>query len=557
MTAAETIVDLFVARISSSGKQTALRIKRGDWTCLTWEQLSHDVFRTATWLKQIGVEPGDRVVQLSENCYEWIVCDLAIHFSCGIHVPIHAPLTGEQVAYQISDSGARVAFVSTSDQAAKLSAVDDMLSIDVSFYSFEPCDAWVAGQPVMAFWDQLAEFDESAAAHLTTASREHLGPDSLATILYTSGTTGEPKGVMLTHRNLVSNTLATVEAFGLDGEDLRLNFLPLSHIFARTCDLYTWIATGAQLALAESRETVVDDCQAVKPTLLNGVPYFFDKVMRALVEAGKGDDPEALGNLLGGEIRMCCSGGAALPDHVFDFFTERGVPLLQGYGLSESSPVITLSDPKNVARGAVGRAIPDVDVKIAEDGEILTRGPHVMLGYYKNEEATAEMIRDGWLHTGDLGHLDENGFLYITGRKKELIVTSLGKNVAPVYLESLLTEDPLILQAVVIGDGQKYLSALIVPDPDVLRGEIVARKIAVTSAAAALRHPDVLQLYQDRISKRLRSVSHHEQVQRFTLMNRGFTIESGELTPKLTLRREQIAESCRALIDAMYDEREC
>jgi long-chain acyl-CoA synthetase len=241
-----------------------------------------------------------------------------------------------------------------------------------------------------------------------------------------------------------------------------------------------------------------------------------------------------------------------LPVHVFDFFWEHDVPLVQGYGLTETSPVVSMSTIESVRRGASGKPIQDVEVRIAEDGEILTRGPHIMLGYYNRPDATAEVIQDGWFYTGDYGYLDDDGFLYITGRKKELIVTTGGKNIAPVLIESLLTEDPLILQAVVIGDDRDYLTALIVPNPDGLRSEIVSRKIAVRSADEALRHPDVLGLYEQRIAQRLRGLSYYEQIRKFHLMNRGFTIESGELTPKLSLRRQQIAANCRDLIEALY-----
>jgi long-chain acyl-CoA synthetase len=549
----ETIVSLFANRVRQSGSETALWIKRGEWESLTWDELARDVFRAASWLVERGVEPGDRVVQLSENRYEWIVSDIAIQFAQAVHVPIHAPLTGQQVAYQIRDSGARIVLLSTAEQAAKLAAVAESLPSDLRFFSYDETTEPIGDDFAPSFWQELAEAVQDRAAALQERALANLEPSALATILYTSGTTGEPKGVLLTQGNLVSNALGTVEAFGLSGDDLRLNFLPLSHIFARTCDLYTWIATGCQFALAESRETVIADCAALHPTLLNGVPYFYDKVMRVLIELGKADDAAALRELLGGRIKVCCSGGAALPDHVFDFFHDRGVPLLQGYGLSESSPVITLSSEVEAKRGAVGKPIPDVDVRIAEDGEILTRGPHVMIGYYQDQAATDEVIRDGWLHTGDLGHLDDDGFLFITGRKKELIVTSGGKNVAPVLIESLLTEDPLILQAVVIGDGRKYLAALIVPDPDALRREITERKIRVVSADAALRHPKVLKLFEERIAERLETVSAYEQVRKFTLMNRGFTIDSGELTPKLSLRRERIFENCSEMFDAMYE----
>ena len=547
----ETILRLFADCVARSHGEPALWIKQGEWTSFTWEQVARDVLRAAAWLERCGIAPGDRVVQLAENRHEWIICDLAIHAARAIHVPIHAPLTGPQVAYQIRDSGAQLVIVSTPEQARKLASVADELPQDLRFFTFDEIEEPIGVQRAASFWQALPDFAGDAVCELT-ARAATADTNAVATILYTSGTTGEPKGVLLTNRNLASNAVSTVEAFGLPESDLRLGFLPLSHIFARTCDLYTWFVAGSELALAESRESVLADCAAVRPTILNGVPYFYDKVMRHLVEQGQQDEPGALQAIFGGRIRVCCSGGAALPDHVYDFYQQRGLPLLQGYGLTESSPVITLSSESATRRGAVGRAIRDVEIQIAADSEILTRGPHVMVGYYQRQAATDEVLRDGWLHTGDLGRLDEDNFLFITGRKKELIVTSGGKNISPVYLESLLTEDPLILQAVVIGDGRKFLSALIVPDPDVLRREIMGRRIAVTSPEQALQHPQVLQLYQERIAERLESVSYYEQVQAFRLLNRGFTIESGELTPKMSLRRDRIAANCRQLIDAMY-----
>jgi long-chain acyl-CoA synthetase len=387
-----------------------------------------------------------------------------------------------------------------------------------------------------------------------------LDPGSVATILYTSGTTGEPKGVMLTQANLISNAVSTVEMFRSDEEPrrddysdkVRLNFLPLSHIFARTCDLYIWLVEGSQLAIAESRETVIADAVTVKPTFMNGVPYFYDRVRRGLEDEGLLHQPGILRQLLGGRIEQCCSGGAALPEHLFDYFQSQGVPLLQGYGLSESSPVISISTPKTVRRGSAGKPIPGVDVRIAEDGEILTRGPHVMAGYYKNEKATAEILKDGWLYTGDYGRIDEDGFLYITGRKKEILVTSGGKNIAPVYLESLLTQDPLILQALVIGDNRNYLTALLVPNSEALIAEAAAHGIAVESHDAIHSHPQVQSLVQDRINQRLACVSSFEQVRKCTLLSRPFTIEAGEMTAKLSLRRKTIEANFAAEIEAMY-----
>ena len=543
-----TLVHMFLGRVASSGDLTAIWTARdGEFRARTWNEVAHDVLRVATSLAGF-VEPDERVVLLSENRYEWIVCDLAIQLARAIHVPVHAPLASAQVVAQIRDCGARVAIASSVEQIQKILA-DGELAASMRLFCFEQGTDVAVAEPFSRLLDDQSGSTDAVAR----AARDHVTPASIATLLYTSGTTGEPKGVILTQANLTTNTLGTLEAIEQTSEDLRLSFLPLSHVFARTCDLYTWLALGSQLALAQARETVIPDAQALKPTTLNGVPYFFDKVRRALIEMGKADEPEALRNLFGGKLKFFCSGGAALPDHVFDFYQERGVPVLQGYGLTETSPVISVSSLKHVRRGASGKAIRDVEVRIADDDEILTRGPHLMAGYYNRPEATAEVIRDGWFHTGDYGHVDDDGFIFIKGRKKEIIVTAGGKNVSPVQLESLLTEDPLILQAIVIGDDRNYLTALIVPDPDQLRATIVKHRWPIFTPAQALAHPRVIELYEEHIQTQLATVSQYEQVRKFTLLDRGFTIESGEMTPKLSLRRDIIATNCAAQIEAMYE----
>jgi long-chain acyl-CoA synthetase len=360
---------------------------------------------------------------------------------------------------------------------------------------------------------------------------------------------------MLSHWNLASNAIATDGLF-LPGEsDVKLCWLPLSHIFARTADLYCWIVRGSEMVLAESRETILANCQQFQPTIINGVPYFFDKVHRHVVSQG-GSDDEQTGRLqaaFGGRLKFACSGGAPLADATAEYYHRHGVPLLQGYGLTESSPVISVSTPRAHKTGSVGQPLNGVEVEIAADGEVLTRGPLVMLGYWKQPKATAETVdADGWLHTGDMGRLDEEGFLWITGRKKELIVTAAGKNIAPAYLERLMCEDPLILQALVVGDRRNFLAALIVPNPDALGSEIAARGIGVTSREEALVHPQVLALYRERIDARLAGVSHCEQIGQFRLLGRGFTIELDELTPTLKLRRSVIGQHFAAEIEGMY-----
>ncbi len=552
-TAHPTLLSLLADCVARKSDTPAIHFKvDGQFHTKTWGQLAHDVGRTAAVLVSLDVQPGDAVVQVAENRYEWIVSDLAIQFAQAVHVPVHAPLTPPQISCQINHCHGQVVIVSGPEQAEKLAVMAEELPRDTRFASFDPCNVMIGGKHIDVLENRWAEVSSSQAEQVWRDALDRVAPESLATILYTSGTTGEPKGVMLSQQNLVSNTLGTMHQLRQDSSDIRLSFLPFSHVFARTCDIYTWIAAGSQLALAESRETVLADCETIKPTLINGVPYFFDKVRRHLVDSGKADVVDILKRAFGGRLRLCCSGGAALPDHVYDFYQQRGMPVLQGYGLTETSPVISISTPSQTKRGCVGVSISDVEVKIAPDGEILTRGPHVMLGYFKNQQATDEVIRDGWFHTGDLGALDDDGFLRITGRKKEIIVTMSGKNVAPVLLETMLTEDPLILQAMVVGDGRKYLAALIVPDPDNLKAAIVELEIPVSSAAEALEHPEVRCMFEERIKQRLNTLSRYEQIGRFVLMDRGFTIDSNELTPKMSLRRDVIARNCKQLIDSMY-----
>ena len=553
-----TVVSLYCSQIAAAPERQAIRFRRDDaWQARSWGELASDVRRLAAALADLGVSPGDRVVQVSANRYEWIVADLAIQVARAVHVPVHASLSGPQIAYQIHDSGARAVLLSGPEQADKLQGCletqeQGALSPELSFVVYDTSPPSLGPYALAPLAQLLSQADEAAGRELEAAAQAELQPGELATILYTSGTTGEPKGVMLSQRNLASNALGTLEAFGEQADDLRLSWLPLSHIFARTCDMYTWLASGSELALAESPETVTAFCHELQPTLINGVPYFFEKVQRYLVDNGLAEQPGVLAAAFGGRLRAACSGGAPLPDHVARFYNDRGVFLAQGYGLTESSPVITAGTPAAMKIGTAGRPIPGVEVKISADGEILTRGPHVMLGYWNKPQATAEVLHDGWLATGDLGELDAEGFLKITGRKKDIIVTSAGKNIAPAYLESLLKSDPLIEQAVIIGDARNFLSALIVPNRDALQAELDRRQIRIDSAAAALSDPQVSELYQQRINERLAGVSYYEQIGKFVLLDRPLSAERGEMTLTLKLRRQAIQENFKDAIEGMY-----
>jgi long-chain acyl-CoA synthetase len=533
-----TIPDLFRRAVAEHGDRPALLSKfNGRFESESWQQVLAGVSAFLRLLCSTGLRRGDLAIHISANRREWVLFDLACHLAGVIHVPLHAPLSGAQLIEQIRHCGARHVFLGDDEQQRKLDGLAASL--------------------------QIVRYDDVGRTRPAPLSGQlELGdvrPDDVATILYTSGTTGEPKGVMLTQRNLASNAQATVERHTSADDpqtEIKLNILPLSHIFARTCDLYCWLVRGSVLAIAESRETVLADLQAVRPTTMNGVPYFYDRLRRLLCEQGQDKTPGTLQKLLGGNIRTCCSGGAPLAQATIDFYAQQEVPLLQGYGLTESSPVITASSRDQNRSGYSGRAVSGVDIRLADGGELLTRGPHVMLGYYKNPQATAEVIRDGWLYTGDLGEIDSDGYLRIVGRKKELLVLSTGKKIAPALIESKLSHDPLIAQVMVVGEGRSHLAALIVPQPEALTAEIVSRRIALSSREEALVHPQVQAIYLERIGEHLADLSPQEQVHHVALLPRAFSIDQGEMTAKLSLRRETICRNFAAEIEAMY-RREC
>ena len=526
-----TITNLLQQRFSDSADSIAIYVKRnGHYEGLRWRQVQLDVERYAARFVDLGLSAGDRVAQYAENRYEWIVADLAMHSLGIVHVPIHATLSGPQVIQQVAHSEASLLIVASDalyDQVKELPLPvgTRVLTHDASLHVERFDDATL--QPISAA--EAAQY------------RSRVSPTSLATILYTSGTTGEPKGVMLNQRNLVTNARGTHQTIQQTRDDLTLAFLPLSHVFARTCDLYVWIVSGGKLALAESRDTIVSDAQAIRPTIITGVPYFFSSLQRILEVQGRADRPNQVNELLGGNMRFANSGGAALPADLYDFFAKQGTPIYQGYGLTESSPVISASGVTIDRRGAVGKPIPGVEVKIADDGEVLTRGDHVMQGYWNNQAATAEIIRDGWLHTGDLGRLDEDGFLYITGRKRDLIVTATGMNISPGYLEALLVAEPTIAQAMILGDNRRFLAALIVPDHEYVN-----------------QHEDVhseeqlYQLIEQRIYERLATRAKYEQVVKFRLLDHPFSMERGEVTAKRSLRRDVIEDHYADEIAELY-----
>ena len=569
----ETVVGRVLARAAECPDEPVIWTKNdGQFWGRSWGELAADVRRVAAgFARQLNW--GDRVATLGENRYEWLVCDLAMQMAGIIHVPLHSSLMPAQIAYQIRHSGARWLLLSNNEQAEKWLAIAEAFPAPFRCFSWSPCPD-PAGRSRLPLWATLLhELSNREIEQVEQVAEDRLKATVPVTILYTSGTEDEPKGVVLNHENIVFNVLAAIEAMGADSSHLRLCMLPFSHIYARSCDLYVSLLGGSQLALAAGRDTALADCQEIRPTVFNAVPLFYERVQRALIAAGRADEPGALQALLGGRIRLLCCGGAALPDGVFDFYQQRGLPILQGYGLTECSPVITVSTPRRYRRGSVGPVIPGIEVQLGDDGEIITRGPHVMQEYYQDPEATARAIRDGWLHTGDIGWFDSDGFLYLTGRKKEILATSGGKKISPAMIERLLTSVPQIMQAVVFGDGRDYLTALLVPHPEAVQQAWQEKWQASrqTEAASQLTSnsqfiprplpdfadwsadPAILAWFARYIETSLEAVSPHERVRRFAFLPRPLSIEQGELTPKFTPRRAVIAERYATVLAALYE----
>jgi long-chain acyl-CoA synthetase len=536
------------------GPDVALRFKRfGRYQDLNWTDYRRLADGAAAGLIELGIKLGDRVALLSENRYEWLVADHAILSAGAVNVPLHSPLTATQMAYQVSHSESRGIFVSSQIQADKVAAVLDQLPALEFIISFEP-NAAPLRLHALSFEGLIHRgwHCETRVQDEILRREAALTGDNLATIMYTSGTTGNPKGVMLTHGNLLSNAESTIAVCDAQPGDVQLSWLPYSHIYARTVDHYVTTAAGLTMALAESVDTLVVNLAEIKPMWMNSVPRFYEKVWCSVESMTPDERGKKLHKIFGPRIRNLSSGGAPLPLHLAEGFLAAGIPLLQGYGLTESSPVISFNSLKCNRIGSVGRAIPGVEVKIADDGEILTRGPHVMKGYWKEPEATAQAIVEGWLCTGDVGHLDADGFLFITDRKKDLIITSGGKNIAPTELERLLVSDPFIDQAVVYGDRRPFVSAIIVPNFAKLEEECAAQGWKLEMADSFIETPAVRDFYQERVNKVMAPVSQPERVKKCLLMARPFQACDDELTATLKVRRRHIIKKFEPQLAALY-----
>ncbi len=533
------------------GPRPALRHKRdGLYYDLSWEDYYAAALACAAGLVANGVKSGDRVGILSENRLEWLLADMGLLTAAAVNVPPHAPLTARQIHYQLHDAGVSWLFVSTAEQLSKIRAIRDQLPDLRGVVVF---DRRAAADEAMSFAGFLQRGRLALPGLRAELERRAAGPEDLATIMYTSGTTGNPKGVMLTHANLMRNVEGVLALEPTQPDDLPLNWLPFSHIYARTCDHYKCLMGGTTIALAESADTVLLNIQETQPTGLNSVPRLYEKLLAAV----GGPDPKETGRRLRGafgtRLRRLSSGGAPLPLPVAEAYAAAGFPVLQGYGLTESSPVISFNSPTHNRLGTVGRPLPNVEVQIAADGEILTRGPHVMKGYWKNPQATAEAIRDGWLYTGDLGKLDEDGYLSVTGRKKEVLVLSNGKKVSPTQVEGLLLADPLFDQVVVHGEGRNFVTALVVPNWRAVRQALNGEAdLAGLADAALTRRPQVHALLRRHIDAALQDVSAAEKVKEFVVLPEPFSLANDEVTVSLKLRRNVIFGRHQAELDALY-----
>jgi len=544
---------------------------------------------------QLGMGRGDRVAIISESRPEWLFADFAIVTKGAVTVPIYPTLSVEQVAYILRESEVRLAVASNAAQVGKLQAAAALAPGLATIVCMDHAPAGPGRAEVITMADaaalghrQITDGWGVAKAFLEEA--QSVAPDDLATIIYTSGTTGEPKGVELTHGNLASNVAASQERLKLEETDVALSFLPLCHAFERTV-AYLYLSAGVSIAFAESLDTVSRDLLTVRPTLMTGAPRVFEKIYARVVERGRaggglerrlfdwsmrvaavagrsgGGPPGSwswrLANRLvfgriregvGGRVRFFVSGSAPLRKDLAEVFAGIGVPILEGYGLTETAPVVSVTPPGAIRAGTVGPPLSNVEVRIAEDGEILVRGPSVMRGYYKKPAETAEALRDGWLHTGDIGALDEAGYLRITDRKKELIVTSGGKKIAPQAIEAAFREHPLVADVVLVGDGRRFVSAVILPDR-----AAIARVTGTTAASPAtfvadLGRADVLQAFQAIVDVVNAPLAQFERIKKFSLVPDEWTIASGILTPTLKVRRRNVEARYHDVLERLYAE---
>ncbi|HET6348961.1 MAG TPA: long-chain fatty acid--CoA ligase [Candidatus Krumholzibacteria bacterium] len=581
----------FLACVEQYDRHDAFRHKvDGAWVDVSHREMLDEVHALAAALKDLKIAKTDRVALLSENRLEWVATDLGILFAGGVTVPIYPTLIPHQVEYILRDADVRAIFVSTKVQAAKIAELRPRLPLLEHVIAF---DADAAGEGVESFASFVARGRALDGAPAAADMAGETSPGDWASIVYTSGTTGEPKGVILTHRNFTSNVRMCLDAFQIGPGDVYLSVLPLCHVFERTAGFYTMMTAGVQIAYAESIETAMTNLKEIRPTVVCFVPRIYEKFYAAVQHAVEGSSKVRRGlfgwgvrvgtaavnarfarrfspllrlqhrialalvfgkvrDRVGGRIRFFVSGSAPLARHIIEFFHAAGLPILEGYGLTETSPVVSVNTFEHMRFGTVGRPLKGEEVRIADDGEIVVRGENIMQGYLKKADDTAAVLRDGWFYTGDIGTIDRDGFLIITDRKKDLIATAGGKKVAPQPIENRLKNNLFIAEAVMVGNGRPYITLLIVPNFPRLDAWATSAGLAVDDREALIASPHVVTLYQGIVDQANAELAQYQRIKAFTLLPGELTTASGDLTPTLKVRRKVVEERYRDRIDAMY-----
>jgi long-chain acyl-CoA synthetase len=587
------LVQVFLQRSTLFSKKIALRYKiAGRYSgAYTWQEWMRIVRETAMALRSLGIRKGDHVGIFSENCPEWTFADLGILSLGAVTVPIYPTASMEDIRYIINHADLKALFVSTEEQYRKIEGFKSKF-LPAGIILFNP--GGLGDVASLETFREIGRCHDLNHGDLYEQCVKSVGPDDLATIIYTSGTTGSPKGVMLTHRNFIANYQGSFQRVQIGDRDSVLSFLPLSHVFERLGGYYFQCAYGVSIAYAESFMTVAEDIRKVKPTIVVAVPRFYEKTYARIVEEVQKKSAwkqrlfkwavrigtkttqlkirehpvpiwlafyngiaqkvvfNKLKQAMGGRLRFFISGGAPLSKDLARFFYAAGIMILEGYGLTETSPVIAVNALDDFRFGTVGKPIPGIRVKIAEDGEILTQGPCVMKGYYHNPHATAECIKDGWLHTGDIGHFDDEGFLHITDRKKDIIVTAGGKNVSPQNIEGRILADTLFSQALVLGDKRPYLCALLVPNKLQVLHYAEQHRMSDIPYEELLEHSGVQAWVRKRLEKTMEGLASFETVRAFILLPHEFTLFAGEMTPTLKIKRRVVMKEHQKAIDELY-----
>jgi long-chain acyl-CoA synthetase len=591
---AETLSQLFLNTIKAFPKDDLMIYKKeGSYAPISTDEFGKQVKHFALGLRDLGLEADDKLIIFSENRPEWVMTDLANLCLGGVTVPIYTSLVPDQVKYIIDNSDAKVVVFSSGEMWDKIKVIQSEL-IKVEHYITYQDDG---PEGVLTFADVQKRGENLAEEQPDLFEKLALDvkPDDVASIIYTSGTTGLPKGVMLMHGNFMSNVESVTQIIEFTEKDTVLSFLPLSHVLERMVT-FAYLYKGCSIGYAESIETVAENLLEIRPHIMVSVPRVFEKIYAKVMDnvltssplkrkiffwaAGVGreyGEKKLLGQPIpgslqfkknlaqklvfskiiaktGGRVRFFVSGGAPLSKDIGEFFYAMGLVVLEGYGLTETSPVIGVNTLEDIKFGSVGKPIPGIEVKIAEDGEIATKGPHVMKGYYKMEAETQEAILDGWFYTGDIGFLDEDGFLTITDRKKDIIVTAGGKNVAPQPIENILKTNPYVSSAVIIGDKRKFISALIVPNFEKLVEYADANNISYSDYSDLVENKTILNFVESEITRATPGLASYEKVRRIALLDREFEIERGEITPTLKVKRNIIEQKYKPVIDSIYQE---